>query len=111
MIDTALIETLSVLVGASTVVVGVILGLRELGEMKRQRNREFFDAVYRKFTEDRDFLSRRLEMLSWSWEDYDDFQKKYVGATNLESYATCWQVWTWYDSLGAMLQSGMVGGI
>ena len=84
-------------IGVCSAAAYYILTLRNA---KTTRKAEFALDAYRKFHEDREFLSRRLDMLNWKWDDYDDFVKRYGSQTNHEAHVTRWQVRSWYDSLG-----------
>lgn len=74
-----------------------IMTLRNASKAQKIRVNE---EISKKFHEDKDFLSRRLSILTWKWNDYDDFQSKYGRETNFEANVILWQVQFWYDSLG-----------
>jgi len=106
LVDVASVEMISVAVAATSVVIGVFIGVRQLRDTNKARQYQFWMEVMQYFIRERDFLSRRLGMLSWQWEDYDDFNKKYF--SNHESRVTLWQVLSYYDMIGYSVKNGIV---
>ena len=48
------------------------------------------------------------KILSYTWEDFEDFRKKYDSTTNLEQFSIRWNIWRLYDHIGYMLHLGLV---
>ena len=48
------------------------------------------------------------KILSYTWNDFEDFRTKYDSTTNLEQFSIRWNIWRLYDHLGYMLHLGLV---
>jgi len=105
-VDVASVEMISVVVAAMSVAIGVFIGVTQLRDMNKTRQYQFWIEIMGYFTRERDFLSRRLGMLTWQWEDYDDFMKKYI--SDHESRVILWQVLSYYDMIGKAVKNGIV---
>ena len=106
MVDVASVEMISVVVAAMSVVIGVFIGVTQLRETNKTRRYQFWTEMTEYWIRNRDFLSRRLEMLTWQWGDYDDFMKKYY--SDHESRVTLWQVLSYYDMIGNAVKNGIM---
>ena len=106
MVDVASVEMISVVVAAMSVAIGVFIGVTQLRDMNKTRQYQFWIEIMGYFTRERDFLSRRLGMLTWQWEDYDDFMKKYI--SDHESRVILWQVLSYYDMIGGAVKNNIM---
>lgn len=49
-----------------------------------------------------------IELLSMTWEDFEDFQRKYDSTVNPDNFAKRWMVWMRFEGMGYMLHLGLV---
>jgi hypothetical protein len=49
-----------------------------------------------------------IELLSMTWEDFEDFQRKYDSTVNPDNFAKRWMVWMRFEGMGYMLHQGLV---
>ena len=53
-------------------------------------------------------LKNWIDILSYEFEDYEDFNKKYGSAYNRESFAKRYSVWRTLDGVGLLLRDGLL---
>jgi hypothetical protein len=53
-------------------------------------------------------LRTYFELLSYEWENYDDFEKKYGSENNPESAARRFASWSSDNSMGALVRRGII---
>jgi hypothetical protein len=49
-----------------------------------------------------------VELLSMTWEDFEDFQRKYDSTVNPDNFAKRWMVFMRFEGMGYMLHLGLV---
>jgi hypothetical protein len=49
-----------------------------------------------------------IELMNMQWSDYDDFEKKYGSDFNAENFAKRNHMWTQYDTIGNLLEAGIL---
>jgi hypothetical protein len=83
------------------------------------RQVQLFMNAYNKF--DEDVVNALLEVMSWEWEDFDDFWEKYGWIKNRDKFtATVSKVAMFYEGIGVLVKEGylnirlialMIGGV
>jgi hypothetical protein len=53
-------------------------------------------------------LRNWIEIMSYEFEDYDDFNKKYGSAFNKEAFAKRYSIWRMFDGIGLLLRDGLL---
>jgi len=48
-----------------------------------------------------------LQLLSMTWEDFEDFQRKYDSTVNPDNYTGRWRVWCSFEGIGYLLHQGI----
>jgi len=81
MVDQMTLQTISVVIAAASVVIGVINSIysSRIAEKQRQtqidsRQAQLFMQIYNQFTMEK--YKQLIEVNSWEWKDYDDFTEK-----------------------------------
>lgn len=109
------IPSISVVVAATSVVIGVINSIissrkadsqRETEVMTRQAQlfMQVFDHYYRE-----DFLEDENEILfEWKWKDFDDFWKKYGPETNSEAFNKWDSMGTYFRGIGVLVKRKLI---
>ena len=49
-----------------------------------------------------------IQLMTMTWTDYDDFNRKYGGFSNTEAYAQRFSVWSKMNGLGYMVKEGAI---
>ena len=49
-----------------------------------------------------------IKLLSYKWDDFEDFRRKYDSTANPEQFSIRWNQWRLYDHLSYMLHLGLV---
>lgn len=70
------------------------------------RQAQLFMPIYAKFY-DKEFMKDYVTIMSWEWDDYDDFMLKH-GADNLDDWSTI-MAWTdYFEGLGVLVNRGLI---
>ncbi len=107
MVDLALLQSVSYIVGAFGVCVAGLYYVVTLRTNERNRKTQISTSIMERLgTKDwqRDFL----QLAYYEWSDVDDYMRKFDSKVNPESHAQRWTVWATYDSLGYLLREGLV---
>jgi len=102
------LQTISVIVAAASVVVGVILGVTQLKNISSTRHAELFMSLYNHYN-DVEFVKYFTEItINWEWRDFEDWQKKYGPKTNIEAYSSWAAVGNYFKGVGVLVQKKMI---
>jgi hypothetical protein len=114
MVDLALLETVSYIVGALGVFVAAVFYVLNLRISQRNmrltletRRIGLMDSLIAR-TINKETMKGFFELLRYEWSDYEDFERKYGSENNIEAATTRYTVWNTFDSLGMMLRKGIV---
>jgi len=109
------LTSVSAILAAIGVFVGVVIAVLELRNLKRQRETEIetrqaqlfmqiCDYFYRA-----DFLSDENEILfKWKWKDFDDFWQKYGPETNVEAFNKWDSIGTYFKGIGMLVKRKLI---
>lgn len=101
-------QTISTLVAALSVVIGVIMSvisiLGSTRNFSNSRKAQLFLQLNEKASEE-DFVKKTYELLGWTWSDVTEFRKKY--ASNVNALPVFISVSTFYDSMGTLVRNGL----
>jgi hypothetical protein len=91
-------------------IVGVIAGLTYYIMTVRNQNKARQIQLIAQLA---DFTSaeaqkRAYPLLSFQWEDYNDFERKYGSDTDVESYAERYGAWSSMNRAGFLLKEGLI---
>ncbi|MHA1949282.1 MAG: DUF4760 domain-containing protein [Candidatus Thorarchaeota archaeon] len=102
------LQTMSALVAAISVVVGVIMSVVSILASSRNfsnsRKAQLFLQLNDRASEE-DFIKKTYDLLSWTWSDAAEFRKKY--ASNVDELPVFINVSTFYDSMGTLVRNGL----
>jgi hypothetical protein len=107
MVDLADIQAAYYMVAATGVLVAAIYYVMSLRENRRSGRITLTNTLMQQFTT---LEGTRLwiELINMQWTSYDDFEKKYGSDNNEENYAKRSHIWSLYDSIGNLLEAGVV---
>ncbi|UCB60797.1 MAG: hypothetical protein JSW72_01675 [Candidatus Bathyarchaeota archaeon] len=109
------IASISALVAAGGVLVGVAFAYLEVRNLAKQRETdvetrqaELFMQIYSHYYKE-DFLSDENQILyQWKWKDFDDFWKKYGPETNPESFSKWDSMGTYFRGIGVLVKRKLI---
>jgi hypothetical protein len=114
MVDLALLQSVSYIVGALGVCVAAIYYAMVLREQRRNmrltletRRIGLIDSITNRLVTE-NTMNSFLELMTYEWKDYEDFEKKYGSDNNVDAAAKRFGLWISYNSMGAMLRKGLV---
>jgi len=104
MIELSVIRDLVAIFGVIAGFTYYIIAVRNAGiSRKTQVVLDFRDILYNFETN-----LQSIELLSMTWEDFEDFQRKYDSTVNPDNFAKRWMVFTRFEGMGYMLHLGLV---
>ena len=97
------LQTISIIVAALSVVIGVIMSVFSLRNHSKSRRTSIFLEFHKQA--DQEFLENVLEVVGeWSWNDYEEFLTKYGPPKNRKEWAQFVYVSSFFDSMGKLLE-------
>ena len=109
------IASISAVMGATGVIVGVVFAVLELRNLSRHREIEvetrqaqLFMQIYDHYYKE-DFLSDENEILfQWEWKDFDEFWEKYGPETNVEAFNKFDSMGTYFKGVGVLVKRNLI---
>ena len=103
-----LIQTVSVVITALSVALGIGVGVSKLRNLVKTRQIQLYMELYNKIME-KDLQRYLVEMLLlWKWKDPKDFFEKYGPEKNLDEFIKFTLVTTYLENLGLALNENLV---
>jgi hypothetical protein len=97
------LQTVSIVVAAASVVIGVIMSMLSLRNYAKSRRASIFLDFHKQA--DQEFLEVLFEVVGeWSWSDYEEFLAKYGPTTSPKNWAKFVHVGSFFDSMGKLLE-------
>ncbi len=107
MVDLLTIQTIGVIIAAFSFVVGVANTIRvsfdEAGKRKIEYTNNVLNTLYSE-----EGWNRYIELMSWDWEDIEDFKKKYDSTVNKKAYAQRSTFLSQLDSIGYLYRKNIL---
>ena len=94
---------ITTIVGLGSVIIGIIATLHSIRRFTRARKLSIF-LEYNKKLYDLDFIKDMNELQAWSWENVEDFFKKYGPEADPDAFAKFTRVGTYFDGLATLVQ-------
>ncbi|UCE09081.1 MAG: hypothetical protein JSW61_08815 [Candidatus Thorarchaeota archaeon] len=97
------LQTISVIVAAMSVVVGVIMSVLSIRNLAKSRRASIFLDFHKQA--DQEFLESLFEVVGeWSWGNYEQFMAKYGPTASRKDWAKFVHVSSFFDSMGKLLE-------
>jgi hypothetical protein len=97
------LQSVSIAIAATSVVIGVIMSVLSLRNISRSRQATVFLDFHKQA--DLEFLEAATEILmEWSWTDSKDFASKYGPKANAKAYSKFILVGSFFDSMGKLIE-------
>jgi len=107
-------QTVGVLVTATSVTIAAIYYIFTLRTNQRNlkmnletRRLGLVDSIITR-THTTEWTRNILELLSYEWTDYEDFERKYGSDNNVESAAIRYTIWNSLNQIGVMVMKGII---
>jgi len=95
-------------------VVGVVIALQQLRDIKQTRETELetrqaqlFMNIYDKWSNLEINRTRRV-LEKWEWNNYDDWNEKYGAETNPEAYSQYVFIASWFEGIGVLIKRKLI---
>jgi hypothetical protein len=103
------VETVSIVVAAASIVVGVYLSLQSRKQELETRQADLFMQMYHRWSSPEYRMGTLKMMNQWSWENFDDFIQKYDTTTNLEEHVNGLVVpASFFEGIGVLVERGLI---
>ncbi len=102
------LQTISTLVAAVSVVVGVIMSVISILNSTRNFNNSRKATLFLQLNEkaaEEDFINKIFEFSEWKWSDVNEFNTKY--ATDVDALSGFVSISTYFDSMGTLVRNGL----
>ncbi|MHA2302466.1 MAG: hypothetical protein ACXACD_16075 [Candidatus Thorarchaeota archaeon] len=98
------LQSVSILVAATSVVIGVIMSVLSLRNISRSRQASVFLDFHKQA--DLEFIETVAEIvLEWNWIDAEEFATKYGPRANPKAYSKFILVGSFFDSRGKLIEA------
>ena len=101
------VQTVGVVVAATSVTLAAIYYIINLRETAKNRRVALTTSLMQSFISE-EGSKRWMELLSMTWKDYDDFERKYDSSVNLDNFAKRNTVWRTCEILGYQYKQGLI---
>jgi hypothetical protein len=109
------IETVSIVIAASSVIIGVLYYLLDIRNQSKMRQTEIetrqanlLIEIYNHYYTT-DFLNDENEILfQWKWKDFDDFWQKYGPETNIKAFNKWDSMGTYFKGIGVLVRMNLI---
>ena len=107
MVDLAEIQVAYYMVAATGVLIAAVFYILNLRENRKARKMQFLLQNLSENLNEEGY-TRYVTLMNMEWKDYDDFEKKYGSDFNAENFAKRNHMWTQYDTIGNLLEAGIL---
>jgi len=101
------LQTLSMIVAAASVVLGVIYYLYNLRTTLETRQASLFMQLYSIY-ESKDFLKDYTDLWKYEYTDINDWMQKYHPVKNPEAYASFMRIGRFYEGVGILIEKKLI---
>jgi hypothetical protein len=97
------IQTISIIIAATSVVIGVIMSVLSIRNLAKSRRASIFLDFHKQA--DQKFLEDMFEVVGeWNWSDFEQFMAKYGPTANTKNWAKFIHVSSFFDSMGKLIE-------
>ena len=100
--------SISAMVAAAGVLVGVTISIIELRNIVKARQGELFLDLYDHYNDPTFVMHFGEIVFNWSWKDYDDWREKYSPETNIKAYSSWASVGNYFKGVGVLVDEKMI---
>jgi len=101
------VQTVSILVAAASVVVGVVLAVLQLRDLVKTRQTDLVMRLYSTFGS-REFQEAWVETLRLEFKDYHDYLNKYGATSGKPAYTSVNMIASFFEGMGILLHRKLV---
>ncbi|MHA1909330.1 MAG: hypothetical protein ACW98Y_18680 [Candidatus Thorarchaeota archaeon] len=100
------LQSISIMIAATSVVIGVMMSVLSLRNISRSRQASVFLDFHRQAN--LEFIEHMSEIvMQWSWKDAEDFASKYGPRANPKAYSKFIFVASFFDSMGKLIEANV----
>ena len=103
----ASIETVSIVIAAVSVVIGVVNSIRSSREAKQQRQTELFMQVFDRYN-DVEYRKIWQELRYHQWEDYDDWERRYGPPEHIDTWSRVESIGAYFQGIGVLVEEELI---
>jgi hypothetical protein len=100
-----IIRTAGILVGIVYYLIIMRNSQRNQQIQLETRQAQLFMQIYNRFS-DREMTRMQFEFMSWEWEDYDDWERKYE--SNVDALSLRASLGAYYEGIGVLIKMGLI---
>jgi len=102
------VTSISAMVAAAGVLIGVTISIIELRNIVKARQGELFLDLYDHYN-DPMFIERYSDLVfNWSWKDFEDWRKKFSPEANVKAYSSWSSIGNFFKGVGVLVDEGMI---
>ena len=102
------IPSISAVVAAIGVLIGVIIAVLEVRNLVKQRQAELFMNLYDHYNDPEFAKHWAKTVFQWNWKDFDDWLKKYGPETNVEAYSSWAAIGNYFKGIGVLVNKKLI---
>jgi len=101
------IETISVVIAAASVVVGVVNHIVTSRQANTIQQTQLFMDLYAQMR-NKEFIRDTRELTSWKWDSFEDFRKKYGSRADKDANSLFVSTSYFFDGVGLLVKRGLL---
>lgn len=103
------VTSISTIVAAAGVLIGVVLTVQELRHLVKQRQTDLIVKLSNDVSTNKEFVKAVVDILQAQFNDYDDFVKKYGEPISKNDVAPSFiMLSSFYEQIGVLLKKGLI---
>jgi len=106
MVDQITVQTIGVLVAASSVLIGVVYYILQMKEQNKNRQAQLFMQIYNHYL-DR-ISDDEMDVFPMKYNGYDDFMEKYGWDTNPDGWRKFSRFLSYTEGMGTLVKRGLI---
>jgi len=107
LVDLSLLQSVSAIAGALSVMLGVIYYVNNLRESNNNRRITTTTTLVQSLLT-LECLNIEGELYQMTWKDFEDFKRKYDSSVNVDNFSKRMKLWGMYEVIGTLYKSGLL---
>lgn len=107
MVELATLQAVSYIMGSLGVFLAAIYYVFNMRVTLHTRQAQMLMSLYQNWNQPK-FQEAWMDLMSWEWKDYDDFQSKYGRNSNPDEYSKFSLIGAFFEGLGVFIKRGFI---
>ena len=107
MVSLVEVQTAYYMIAATGVLVAAIYYVFNMRATLHTRQAQMLMSLYQNWNQPK-FQEAWMDLISWEWKDYDDFQSKYGRNSNPDEYSKFILIGAFFEGLGVFIKRGFI---